>query len=100
MNETTKIMAKANETVAHSNREQLNVAQKVATGEMTKDKALGILDELEKKDVELIAEIDRELEKIDKPLESVSGDWTLCLLFIPLALYGFYVAWVVITSMR
>lgn len=101
MNETTKIVAKANETMARSKQEQLNLTQKVAAGEMSKEKALEILDELEKADTDLIADIDRRIERLDKPFGGIGGgDRTIWLVLIPLAIFGSFAAWVIISSLR
>jgi len=98
--ETTRIMTKADETMTRNGQERAGLTQKVAVGEMTREKALEILDEQEREDNEVIAEIDRRIEKLDKEIDRPLGDWGFLWLLIPVATLGSIAAWIVISLMR
>ena len=81
-----------------------------AAGEMSKTEALETLDELEKKDNELITEIDREIERLEEGPQGDQGDvgrplgdksdWRIWLMLIPIILLGSITAWIIISSLR
>lgn len=112
--ETSEIMNKANETLAQNFRDRADLTWRVSSGNVSKEEALAILDKQEKRDRELIAEIDQKIAKLEGELERAPqgdqgdagrplggrGNWTIWLVLIPLAIFGSFAAWVIISSLR